>query len=118
VSKSRIAAVERLKHMAEAAERIGAYVVRGREAYDRDPAIRDAILYQVIVLGEAAKSALIAEPALESELPEVEWSPIARMRDRVTHRYWATDPEIVWTTATVAVPELGKALASALERFR
>jgi uncharacterized protein with HEPN domain len=68
--------------MAEAAETIGAYVTRGRDAYDQDPAIRDAILYQVIVLGEAAEAALIADPSLERDLPEVEWSPIARMRDR------------------------------------
>jgi uncharacterized protein with HEPN domain len=69
------------------------------------------------VLGEAAKAALIADPSLVRELPQVEWSPIARMRDRVTHGYWATDPEIVWSTATVAVPELKRALASALTRL-
>jgi uncharacterized protein with HEPN domain len=103
--------------MAEAAETIGGYVARGRGAYDQDPAIRDAILYQVIVLGEAAKATLIADPSLERELPEVEWSPIVRMRDRVTHRYWATDPEIVWATATVAVPELKRALVSTLARL-
>lgn len=27
------------------------------------------------------------------------------MRDRVAHHYWATDREVVWATATVAVPE-------------
>jgi len=104
--------------MTEAAETIGVYVARGRDAYDQDEAIRDAILYQVIVLGEAAKAALIADASLETELPEVEWSPIARMRDRVTHRYWATDPEIVWSTATVAVPELKRALTSAIARLK
>ena len=31
---------------------------RGRDAFDADPAVRDAILYQIIVLGEAAKAAL------------------------------------------------------------
>lgn len=55
-------------------------------------------------------------PVLETELPEVEWSPIARMRDRVAHRCWATDPEIVWFTAISAVPELHKALKGALLR--
>lgn len=73
---------------------------------------------QVIVLGEAAKAALAADPTLETSLPEVEWSPIARMRDRVTHHYWATDREVVWATATVAVPELLRALTAALSRLR
>jgi uncharacterized protein with HEPN domain len=69
------------------------------------------------VLGEAVKGALAADPSLESTLPDVEWSPIARMRDRVAHHYWATDREVVWQTATVAVPELRIALASALNRL-
>jgi uncharacterized protein with HEPN domain len=77
----------------------------------------NAILYQVVVLGEAAKAALAADPSVESTLPEVEWSPIARMRDRVAHHYWATDREVVWATTTVAVPELRAALAAALARL-
>lgn len=92
-------------------------MARGRSAFDADPAVRDAILYQVIVIGEAAKATLQADPALEAELPEVEWSPMARMRDRVTHHYWATDPEIVWATAAKAVPELRRAVEQALDRL-
>lgn len=118
MSDERATAIERLRHMLDAAERIGQYVARGRSAYDADEAIRDAILYQVIVLGEAAKAVLSADPALERELPEVEWSPIARMRDRVTHHYWATDREVVWSTAAFAVPELKRALESALIRLK
>jgi uncharacterized protein with HEPN domain len=104
--------------MTEAADVIIRYAARGRDAFDHDPAIQDAILYQIMVLGEAAKAALDADPSVEAELPEVEWSPIARMRDRVAHHYWATDREVVWATATVAVPELRAALASALQRLR
>lgn len=81
--------------MREAADAIIAYTARGREVFDSDAALRDAILYQVVVLGEAAKAARTADPSVESALPEVEWSPIARMRDRVAHHYWATDREVV-----------------------
>ena len=119
VSESRrAAAVERLRHMAEAADAIAGYVGRGRAAFDTDPAIRDAILYQIIVLGEAAKGALAADPGLEVSHPAVDWSPVARMRDRVAHRYWATDREIVWATASDAVPSLRRAVGEALATFR
>ncbi|MGH9259355.1 MAG: HepT-like ribonuclease domain-containing protein [Acidimicrobiales bacterium] len=101
----------------EAADAIAGYVTRGREAFEADAAVRDAVLYQIVVLGEAAKAALIADPSLKVSLPDVEWSPIARMRDRVAHHYWATDRQVVWATATVAVPELRRALISALERL-
>lgn len=104
--------------MVEAADTIIGYTARGREAYESDAAVRDAILYQIVVLGEAAKAALSTDPSLESSLPDVEWSPIARMRDRVAHHYWATDREVVWQTATVAVPELRKALTAALNRLK
>jgi uncharacterized protein with HEPN domain len=77
VSKGRAAAIDRLKHMTEAADSISEYASRGRDAFDNDPAIRDAILYQVVILGEAAKAALRADPSIETELPAVEWSPIA-----------------------------------------
>jgi uncharacterized protein with HEPN domain len=100
--------------MAEAADAIAGYVGRGRPAFDSDPAIRDAILYQVIVLGEAAKAALAADPSLEGAYPAIDWSPVARMRDRVAHRYWATDREIVWATASDAVPALRRAVGEAL----
>ncbi len=104
--------------MAEAAEAIIGYTARGRDVFDRDSALRDAILYQIVVLGEVAKAALAAAPTLEAVLPEVEFSPIARMRDRVAHHYWATDSEVVWSTATVAVPELRDALTTALQRLK
>jgi uncharacterized protein with HEPN domain len=100
--------------MAEAADAIAGYVARGREAFDADPAVRDAILYQIIVLGEAAKAALAADPGLEAAHPGVDWSPVARMRDRVAHHYWTTDREVVWATARDAVPALRRAVAAAL----
>jgi uncharacterized protein with HEPN domain len=118
VSKGRAAAIDRLKHMSEAADSISEYASRGRDAFDKDPAVRDAILYQVVILGEAAKAALKADPSLETELPAVEWSPIARMRDLVTHHYWTADRELVWSTATVDVPHLKTILRSALTHLK
>lgn len=102
--------------MVEAADAIAAYVARGRAEFDADPAVRDAILYQIVVIGEAAKVAIASDPALAAHFAEVEWSPMARMRDRVVHRYWATDMDVVWDTAMVEVPRLRSALVAALER--
>lgn len=118
----RTAARDRLQHMQEAVAAIAAYTARGRAAFDLDPAIRDAILFQLVILGEAAKAAramLGAEAGLaaRAEAWGIEWSPIARMRDRVAHHYWSTDPEIVWATATTAVPALAAPLEAALREL-
>ena len=111
----RSAVLDRLRHMLEAADAIAEYVARGRAAFDADAAVRDAILYRIIVLGEAAKAALVADPHLEVQYPDVNWSPVARMRDRVAHHYRATDPDIIWATAHDAVPVLRSAAAAALD---
>lgn len=116
MSDVRARALERLCHMVEAADAIANYVSRGRAAFDAEAALRDAILYQLIVLGEAAKAAVAADPSLSAALPSVDFSPIARMRDRVAHHYWATDREVVWSTAAEAVPVLRRALVEALAR--
>jgi uncharacterized protein with HEPN domain len=100
--------------MADAADAIAGYVARGRGTFDADPAVRDAILYQIVVLGEAAKAALVADPGLATTYPEIDWSPVARMRDRVAHHYWATDYEVVWATARDAVPALRRALSDTI----
>jgi uncharacterized protein with HEPN domain len=103
--------------MVEAATSIGAYTARGRDAFENDPAVRDAILYQIIVLGEAAKAVAMADAALAEELSDVEWSLLARMRDRVAHRYWETDHDVVWATATKDIPELRTTLIAAISRL-
>lgn len=38
--------------------------------------------------------------------PEVEWGPIARPRDRLTHGYFGIDYQIVWDIAQTKIPPL------------
>ena len=114
MSRGREAAVERIRHMLDAAEAIRRYVERGRATFDQDPAVRDAIVYQIVVVGEAAKAVVAADPSIEPEFPNIEWSLLAKMRDRVTHQYWAIDPEIVWSTAERDLPNIQALLLDAL----
>ena len=72
---------------------------------------------QMIVIGEAAKAVTQADPELADSLSEIEWSPLAKMRDRLTYQYWTTDREIVWSTAMVDIPEVRKSVHGALERL-
>lgn len=103
--------------MLSAAETIRGYVGRGRATFDSDSAIRDAIVYQVVVLGEAAKAVVAADATIEEEVPDVEWSAWAKMRDKVTHQYWAVDNEVVWSTAEYDVPRISRSLSVALARL-
>lgn len=49
MSKGRAAAIDRLSHMRDSCLAIADYVGRGRSTFDADAAVRDAILYQVVV---------------------------------------------------------------------
>ena len=117
MSKGRAYAIERNKHMIAAANTIGGYTKRGRSAFDADSTVRDAILYQLIVIGEASKATTAADDSIAKEVPTVEWSLGAKMRDRITHQYWATDHEIVWLTAAQDVERLRADLTKALVRL-
>ena len=103
--------------MISAAESIVGYVARGRPAFDDDAAIREAIIYQIVVLGEAAKAVVAADPSIETDLPDVQWSPLAKMRDKIAHHYWAIDREIVWDTATRDAPAILALLRAALAKL-
>ena len=76
MSDARDVAIDRLRHMLEAARSIEAYVARGRDVFDADAAVRDAILYQIIVLGEAAK-AVAKVDSVAHQTTEIEWSVLA-----------------------------------------
>ena len=114
MSKGRQAAIDRITHMIAAADTIAGYVARGRAAFDLDSAVREAIVYQIVVIGEAAKAVVAADPSVVSDLAGIEWGLLARMRDKVAHQYWTVDREIVWSTAERDIPTIRQILAEAI----
>ncbi len=85
--------------------------------FDSEAAVRDAVLFRIVVIGEAAKAVVQCDPKLAAVLSDVEWSALARMRDRITHQYWAVDEQIVWDTAVEDIPDVRSVLAGALARL-
>lgn len=101
-----------LSEMIDAAEQAIA-LVAGRSIVDieDDRRTRDALLWNVTVLGEAAN--LVSEPT-RTRLHEIPWQEPTRLRNRVVHGYWSIDAEIVPTTATDQLPDLVAMLRTAL----
>jgi uncharacterized protein with HEPN domain len=76
---------ERLQDILDAIEAIYSHVARGGLS---DGLVFDAVRVRLIEIGEAIKA--ISTELLDTE-PGHPWSDIARMRDRLAHRYFDTN---------------------------
>lgn len=63
--------------------------------------IRDALLWNFTVLGEAASQ---LPDAFKAEHSAVNWSRPSQLRNRIVHGYWSIDLDILHTTASVDLP--------------
>jgi uncharacterized protein with HEPN domain len=67
----------------------------------------DALLYRLVVIGEAVK-ALPAD--LLARQPQVPWREIARLRDLLAHHYYRVDAQVIRRTVEAPLDELRNAV--------
>lgn len=109
-------AKDRLADISEAAAgvRKAVEVLERAEASDAQEEAQlafDALLYRLLVIGEAVK-------ALPEELlglqPDVPWREIARLRDLLAHHYYRVDAQVVRRTVEAPLEQLAAAVAELL----
>ncbi len=65
----------------------------------------DAICMNLIALGEAVKGLdKITKGELLIEYPEIFWSGVMKMRDKIAHHYFEMDAEVVFKTLVEDIP--------------
>ena len=84
-----------------------------KKAFLRDIKTQSAILHQLLVIGEAVKR-LSAD--FRARYPEIPWTRIAGMRDKLIHAYDAVDLDEVWKTVTDEIAPLISFLAPLVEQ--
>lgn len=94
----------RLLHMIEAVTEAISFIADQTLAeLENDRKTLFAIIRCVEIIGEAA--ARVSE-VTRSSAPDVPWSAMAGMRNRLIHAYFDVDTELVWKTVTTELPAL------------
>lgn len=97
----------------ECCDRVAEYIVGVSEAdYHANTMLQDALVRNIEVVGEAVKN---LSPELKEANPDVAWSQIARMRDKIAHHYFRINLDVVWQTATDDLPKLKPRIAGIYE---
>jgi uncharacterized protein with HEPN domain len=98
----------RLAHMIDAADAIEAFMGgRDRSDLDADRMLLFAVVHAIEIVGEAAAKVSDETRRLAPEIP---WTAIVGMRNRLIHGYFDIDTSIVWKTVSVEIPALGAKL--------
>jgi len=81
-----------------------------RDRFDQKEMLRDAVIRQLGIIGEAAANLSKLFKERHSKQP---WKDIVGLRQILLHKYWKVDPNIVWSTAKKDV----RTLAAYLQRM-
>lgn len=83
------------------------------QRFHEDRMLRDAILRNLEVIGQACKDYGIE--SLEQHQPNIRWRRIAGFRNQLAHEYLGLDNELIWTIVCEQINPLRQALTEILD---
>jgi uncharacterized protein with HEPN domain len=96
--------LDSLKDMLNAAKLIQDFISgMNWEIFELDLMCQSAVIRQLEIIGEAARR-ISAET--QATTPNIPWSKIIGMRNRLIHQYDDLDTKVIWDTIQLALPEL------------
>jgi len=84
-----------------------------REEFAANETIQDAVLWQIGIIGEAARK---VSGEFQERHPEIPWHEMSGMRNRLVHDYSRIDLAQVWDTVLRSIPELIRLLEPLVSR--
>lgn len=73
--------------------------------------VRDAVTRNLEVIGEAVKN---IPDEIKDKHPETSWRKVAGLRDRLIHKYFEVDVEILWDIIEYELPDLKNKISEIL----
>ena len=103
---------ERIRDILDAITEIQAFTVgMDYETFKGDAKTNRAVELDFIVIGEAANQ---LSGDFEDRYPEIPWSSMRAVRNRLVHVYFAVDPRLLWDTIQNDLPVLRLSLETML----
>ena len=81
--------------------------------FQKNDLVADAVIRNLEVIGEAVKS---VSDKIKKQYPDIEWKKISALRNILAHEYFGVDNEILWDIIVNKLPELKRAINSALKK--
>lgn len=96
-----------LDHLQQAATDARGFVDGlAKDDFLTDKRTQQAVIMNLIIIGEAATKVMEGYAAFTQAHPEVPWRNMRGMRNRMAHGYFDTDLDVVWETVQQWLPEL------------
>lgn len=84
------------------------------ESFCQDTKTIFAVTRAIQIVGEAVKK---IPDNIRQQYPQIPWKDVAKMRDKVTHQYFAVKLDVVWDTVQQDFPLLQTFIVDILENF-
>ncbi len=81
--------------------------------FQEDTKTQRAVTMNLVILGEAAAKIEERFPDFAVAHPEIAWTAIRGMRNRIVHEYFILNFETIWTTLEAELPRLIRQVDSA-----
>jgi uncharacterized protein with HEPN domain len=103
----------RLRHIIDAINSVKQYTAGiSFEQFVADPKTFDAVVRNLIIVGEAARQ---IPPEIEAAYPDLPWAEMRALRNFLTHEYDRVEVNIIWDTIRNDLPPLVPALERVLQ---
>ena len=73
-------------------------------AFERDKRTQQAVVLNLLLIGEAASRISEGAPGFVAAHPEIPWAPMRGMRNRIAHGYLLVDSSIIRQTVNHDIP--------------
>ena len=98
-----------LQHILESVEKIEGFTKNiSKEDFLKSTETQDAVIRRLEIIGEATKN--LPEKFIK-RYPEIPWSELARLRDKLIHSYFGVDLHLTFEIVKRDLPKLKKQIS-------